>query len=198
MKNLLGLVIFAFVLATLPATAGGFTAEIYGGGNWGNVSIDNGPFKASDDKGYVMGATVAKQIDSIPGLSIGADLSYRSQDIKASICKTPLIITDETWALTGVADYELPVQAWGIKPYVMAGAGYGSREAKIDYTDIGVSNTGLVWQVGAGVRTTVAEGVQLGIGYRYFDAPDLDVAPSGDFHTAGENHSVIATLKIDL
>ena len=198
MKNLLGLVLLALVCSITPASSAGLYVEAFGGYNWNSVNIDNGHVVAKDEEGYAIGAAVGTKVASVPGLSVEAELSYRSNDIGTTICDTPLIVTDETWALMGNASYELPVQAYGVRPYVLAGIGYGSRTAAVDYTNIGVSNTGLAWQVGAGLKTDLADGVTLGIGYRYFDAPDLDVAPTGGFHDAGNNQSLIASMEFAL
>lgn len=192
MRYLLGLVLFA-VLVT-GAQAKGFYVGAYGGANWNSFDVDEKWVQSQADVGYVIGGVVGTSIDALPGVRIEADLNYRSNDLDTTICDTPLIVTDETWALLGNIVYDIPVEVGGIRPYALAGIGYGSRTVGIDYTPVSVNNTGLVWQVGAGLNTEVAQGVTFGVGYRYFDAPDFDVAPTGGFHDAGTNHSVIASL----
>jgi opacity protein-like surface antigen len=193
MRYLLGLVLFAILASASQAK--GFYIGTYGGANWNSFSVDEGWIKSEADVGYVIGGVVGTKIDGIPGLRVEADLNYRSNDLDTTICDEPLIVTDETWALLGNIVYDIPVQVGGIQPYALAGLGYGSRTVSIDYTGLEIANTGLVWQVGAGLHTQVAEGVVAGVGYRYFDAPDFDVAPTGGFHDAGANHSVIAEVK---
>lgn len=197
MRTLLGLILFTLMLVA-PASAGGYTFGVYGGANWNSFDVDEGWVKAESDVGYVIGAEVGKSIDAIPGLAVKLDLNYRSNDIDTTICDTPLIVTDETWAIMTNVEYQFAAKLAGFRPYVMAGAGYGSRTVSVDYTDLSVNNTGLVWQVGAGARAEVADGVQLGFGYRYFDAPDFDIAPTGGFHDAGTNHSAIVEVAFAL
>ena len=192
MRYLLGLVLFA-ILAT-GAQAKGFYVGAYGGANWASFDVDEPHIQSQADVGYVIGGVVGTSIDALPGVRIEADLNYRSNDLDTTICDTPLIVTDETWALLGNIVYDIPVEVGGLRPYALAGIGYGSRTVGIDYTPVSVNNTGLVWQVGAGVNAEVADGVTFGVGYRYFDAPDFDVAPTGGYHDAGNNHSVIASL----
>lgn len=195
MKHILGLIALAIVLSIAPASAKGWYVGTYGGANWNSFDVDEGWVVAKSDTGYVIGAVVGAPIESLPGLRIEADLNYRSNDIDTLLCGDPLIVSDETWALMGNAVYDVPVAIGGLHPYVMAGAGYGSRAVSVDYTGYEIGNTGFVWQAGAGVNTEVANGVVLGVGYRYFDAPDFDVAPIGGFHDPGANHSLIAEIK---
>lgn len=197
LRHLLGLIVLAFILAA-PAQAGGTYVQAYGGANWDDVSIDTGHVVSKAEVGFVIGGTVGTKIDGVPGLRIEGDVSYRSNDLDTKICGTPLIVTDETWALMGNAVYDLPWSAGGIHPYVLAGAGYGHRTVGVDYTSLNIKNGGIVWQVGAGVNTEIAPGTRLGVGYRLFDAPDIDVAPTGGYHNAGINQAVVASLTFDM
>lgn len=195
MKNLLGLVVLAIMLSVNQVSAGNWYTGAYGGANWSSFDIDKSWVQSKSDTGYVIGAVVGKKVNSIPGVRFEADLNYRSNDLDTTLCGDPLIVTDETWALLGNAVYDLPVKMLGFTPYALAGVGYGSRTVSVDYTDYSINNSGLVWQVGGGFNTEIADGVAFGVGYRYFDAPDFDIAPMGGFHDPGANHSVIAEIK---
>lgn len=195
MRYFIGLCVLAMLLSG-NANAKGFYVGGYGGANWGSFSVDNDFVTAESDVGYVIGGVVGTSIDSLPGVRVELDLNYRSNDIDTLICDDiPLIVTDETGALVANVAYDIPVKVGGLHPYVMAGLGFGKRTVSIDYTGYEVENTGLVWQAGAGFNTEVADGVQLGVGYRYFDAPDFDIAPTGGYHDAGSNHSLIASVN---
>jgi opacity protein-like surface antigen len=194
-KYILALLASAVIMA--PSYAKGLYVSTYGGANWDSVNIDKGWFTAKAEDGYVMGVSIGTHVDSIPGLRVEGELNYRSSDVRTFICDNPLIVTDQTWAIMANAVYDVPVVIVGLHPYALVGVGYGSRTAGVDYSDNQVSNQGVAWQVGAGVNTQVAEGVTVGIGYRYFDAPDLDHAPGG-FHEIGGNQSVLMSVTFAL
>lgn len=186
MKNFLGLVALALVLALSPsATAKGFYVTTLGGGNWSGVDIED----VSTETGYVIGAAVGSTIDSVPGLRLESELAYRSN--KLVFCELP--ITDSTWSAMANAVYDFPVKVGGLHPYALAGLGYAQRTAALDnIPGYELSNGGFAWQVGAGVNTSVADNVVLGVGYRYMNAPDLGV---GSIHDGGDNHSAIASVS---
>jgi len=101
------------------------------------------------------------------------------------------------------------------RPYVGGGAGWArsNLEATSTFTEAGDLSlfygdstdeeaNGFAFQLGAGLNHNVAPGVDVGIGYRYFNGPNFDpifVGKNGTGLTAGfenENHSVLVNLTI--
>lgn len=194
MRYFIGLCVLAMLLSG-NANAKGFYIGGYGGANWSQIEFDTPQVQVESEVGYVMGAVVGTSIDSLPGVRIEADLNYRSNDLRTFLFGNGYVVTDETWALLGNIVYDIPVKVGGLHPYALAGIGYGSRTVAIDYTPLAINNTGLAWQAAAGVRTEIADGVHVGVEYRYFDAPDFDALTFGGYHDAGSNHSLIASVN---
>jgi len=84
------------------------------------------------------------------------------------------------------------------RPYVLAGVGFAHTEGVIGNLSLAtLESSGFAWQLGAGLNTQVADGVTVGVGYRYFQGPELDLL--GAFEVSdGSNHSVMATVTLSL
>lgn len=178
---------FVAVTAT-SADAKGFYVAGFGGANWEDVSYDNGWISVKDSTGYVIGGALGTTIDAVPGLRAEGELSFRSNGLDILICDDPLSATDRTWALVGNILYDFQTPNWPVHPYVMVGAGYGSRTATLDSYGYELSNQGFVVQAGGGLNTQLAEGVIVGVEYRIFDAPNLQ---AWDVDNDGINQSVL-------
>ncbi|MGQ9365368.1 outer membrane protein [Azospirillum sp. ST 5-10] len=88
--------------------------------------------------------------------------------------------------LNGYVD--LPVEAFGVRPYLTAGIGVArNRTSSIHQSwsddpfvppgtqdDPGGGATAFVWSLGAGASATLAEGIVLDVGYRYVDLGRLE------------------------
>jgi opacity protein-like surface antigen len=121
-------------------------------------------------------------------------------------------------AFNGVAQYQhnafsIMANAWydfqvaGLSPYVGGGIGWADVEVDGVYQSKSVgasfSESGFAWQLGGGLHLPIDEKLTLGIGYRYFSAPDITIpAPysgnplSGSVDT--ETHSVTVGLTVGL
>jgi len=187
------------ILATLglmaalasPALAGGFYVSAYGGANWNDTNEAGSGWTVGSDVGTVIGATYGASVSGVPGLRIEADGSYRTNNTNVTLGSFKTAASDDTWALLGNAVYDLPVDLGPVHPYVLAGAGVGQRTVSLkalSLSGLQLENTGIVWQVGAGLNTTVADGIQVGLGYRYLDAPDVGLGP---FSNDGGNQSLV-------
>jgi OOP family OmpA-OmpF porin len=141
-----------------------------------------------------------------------------------AISSGPIEAHTSVFALMANAWYEFNVGS-RFQPYFGGGVGWGRSHltgvfvepsvsigaAAVDpFSGFNVQNSGFAYQLGAGVTTQVMPGVSLGLGYRYFDAPDtelffsgkidLDAAASASNAIEFENvsHSVALTLTIDI
>jgi len=183
--------VLAVFLSASLAQAKGFYLGAYGGANWSDTNYSSPWVSFESDTGYVIGGVLGTNLDQVPGLAIEADLSFRSNPIDGVICYDPFSISDHTWGLLANAKYTFDTPKWPVHPYLLVGAGYASRTATVDDWGYEVSNDGFAWQLGAGVNTTVAPGIQLGVGYRYFDAPNLSAYGISD---DGNSHAVVGSV----
>lgn len=171
------------------ASAKGFYTSVYGGANWDDVI--SAPF-VDDNAGFVIGGTVGTTIDSVPGLRLEADVSFRQNTV--DIFGGFISADHDTFGLLANVAYDLPVNLGPVHPYVLAGVGYGHTEATFeDVSLLKLEASGVAWQLGAGLNTQVADGVVAGIGYRYFNSPELEVL--GLEVSDGSNHSLVAQVS---
>lgn len=177
----------AMVSFSALAAAKGFYITPYGGANFNDV----GPYLSSDT-GYVIGGAVGTSVDSVPGLRIEADLSFRHNNV--DLFDGCLSADHDTVALLANAAYDLPVKMGPVHPYILAGIGYGHTEATVENISLlKLEASGVAWQLGAGMNTEIADGVKAGIGYRYFNGPELNAF--GYNLSDGSNHSVVAEVS---
>lgn len=176
------------------------------------------------DTGFVIGGAVGAGLDNwANGVRVELEASYRRNDVGGSwdsafFVGSPFSITIQdsgvidanasTFALMANAAYDIDA-GWKIKPYVMAGAGWARTkyEGALATTGGGtvssfeVENSGFAWQLGAGFNYEVAPGVDVGLGYRYFDGPDTSYFAGKNSiartNHDNVNHEVMVNLTID-
>jgi opacity protein-like surface antigen len=86
----------------------------------------------------------------------------------------------QTWALMANAWFDLTNDSQ-FTPYVGGGIGYAISKFDGGAVYDGVDGN-FAWQLGAGINVAVSDDTQLGLGYRYFDAGDVELTlptPSG-------------------
>lgn len=191
MKNVfVGLLAVALVTVT-PAVAKDNYLGILGGAQWSDVIST--PI-AKEKTGVVVGGVYGFQT-SIPNVRVEAEVAFRQNDVELFGGK--LNVSQEMFSVMGNVIYDIPIALGPIHPSVLAGVGVGSHSATLeDISIIEVSNTGFAWQVGADLNTQVAEGVTFGVGYRYFQGPDLNVF--GTELSDGSSHNLMAHLNFAL
>lgn len=131
----------------------------------------------SADSGFVIGAAA--------GVDVGnwlfeAELAHRSADLnEASLFGYGYQIDGELTATSLMANvwYNFPISGnWG----AYAGGGIGIAKAEVEMDLFGYSysddSTEAAWQLGAGVNLKTDAGFAYGIGYRYFNLPDVNEA----------------------
>lgn len=185
------ILLFAASLAACvsTATAGDWYASIYGGVN--RNSVIELPF-VKDETGHVIGGTVGKGIAAIPGLRIEVDLSHRSNDVEIF---SFLTANHETTGLLFNVAYD--IGSGPVVPYVLIGAGYAHTEATFESISLlKLEASDLAFQLGAGAQAPLFPGARIGIGYRYFQGPVVEVF--GTELSDGENHSLIGSLTFDM
>jgi opacity protein-like surface antigen len=179
----------------LAACSDGASAEGFYVGTYGGVAeMDTISYPNVDDHtGFVIGGVLGTTLDQFPGVRVELDVSHRSSDV--DVAYGPGInVTHSTFALMGNAVWDLPLDAGPVHPYVEAGAGYASTEATFENIAVAkVENSGFAWQLGAGINSEIADGVMVGVGYRYLQDPGLAVL--GTTLSDGANHEVLVRLN---
>lgn len=180
-------------ISTQTALANDWYTSVYGGANWDDVISAEG---VSENTGYVIGGTVGKRIPAVSGLRLELDLAFRQNEVDIDWCED-FTVDHNVTTLLGNLVYEPGVVIGPLHPYVLAGIGYGHSEARFeDISVASVESSGIAWQLGAGVNTEIADGVAFGIGYRYLQAPAIEVF--GTEVADGGHHSAVAQLTFAL
>jgi opacity protein-like surface antigen len=204
------------------ANADGFYVSILGGANFmqDNSGAQGGglsgtSYKFDPDTGFVIGGAVGLHLDKwLKGTRIEFEASYRHNDVGGSWTNFsvpffnssgPVSATMSNFAVMANVWYDIDVgQKW--VPYLGGGAGWD--QARFNGVFVGstasfnVERNGFAFQVGGGINYPIQDGVNLGIGYRYFRGPDIknnifvgknNLPASFD----NENHAVVVNLTID-
>lgn len=212
----------ALVAAAPSANAGDLYVSVFGGMNIvadssGLTDSTSGSWGSDADTGFVLGGTVGTSLQRwAQGLSVEMEVSYRRNDLGGSF--------DEAyWGDVGYLDgnlstFSIMSNVWyefdigsKVRPYVGGGVGWArfrgdavaveTDDGSYDGTDFTTTSeeSGFAWQLGIGGRYEVSNGVDVGIGYRYFRGPDFHDFWEGNYGTLeNENHAVQVELKIDI
>jgi len=180
------------------------------------------------DTGFVLGGAVGTHLDNwAKGLKVELEASYRRNDVAGGWAVSQITDGGED-AATGAIDANISTFAmmanvwyehdmgWKVRPYI--GGGLGWANAKLDgagittdgtdtFTSFDEHNSGFAWQLGVGLNYEAMPGVDLGLGYRYFNGPDFDEPFGIDPWFAGKeffgkvdnnSHSVLINLTVDI
>lgn len=184
-------------------------------------------FNEDADTGFVIGGAIGMELTKwMEGLRTELEVSYRRNDregdhrvelfygsISSDEATGPIHGNISNFSILANIWYEVNT-GWKMRPYIGGGAGWvrSRLEATAPVVYDGISapsnwyttqqdQSGIAYQLGAGFNHAVAPGVDVGLGYRYFNGPDFDPIFIGknsvpvDFEN--ENHSVIVTLTIN-
>lgn len=183
---------------------------------FGSTSYD-----ADYDSGFVMGGAVGTKLEeTLPGLRLEVEASWRRNEMGGRFHEFDFfghrdgIIDAEQSTFAVMANLWYDIDLGGkLVPYIGGGAGWARTHADgVFYRTAvtpGVSQTfdvdgsGFAWQLGAGFKYPVDDGVTLGLGYRYFRGPDIDnnvFIGKHDLPVAfeRENHAVTLDLTFEL
>jgi opacity protein-like surface antigen len=170
------------------------------------------------DTGFVLGGAIGAHLDKwAKGLRAEVEASYRRHDVGGlgsfasfytNTSSALIDMNQSTFAIMANVLYDIDV-GMKIKPYVMGGAGWA--RSKVDGAIAGTDTTttfvdhsnGFAWQLGVGFNYEVQPGVDLGLGYRYFNGPDNDLVFRGKNETVSnrvdnQNHSLMVNLTVDI
>lgn len=204
--------------------ADGMYLSFFGGANLledhaqSGASIFNTAAEAFDpDTGFTIGGAIGGGLDNwVNGLRVELEVAYRRNDIGGQWSEDTIIFSSSgpidanmaTFSIMSNVAYDIDA-GWRVKPYLIAGVGWArSNFEGALYTTGGavnqtfdLDNSGFAWQLGAGFNYEVAPGVDVGVGYRYFDGPDHSFFAGKNNVSSGEydntDHSVMLNLTIE-
>jgi opacity protein-like surface antigen len=181
----------ALILASvIPAQASGTYVTGFGGANWDDVASP-----LDSDTGFVVGGALGTSVKAVPGLRAELEVAFRTNDV--DVFGGFIEAEHNTTSVMGNVAYDFNAGIGPFRPYVLAGVGFAHTEGVIENLSLAtLESSGFAWQLGAGLNTQLAEGVTAGVGYRYFQGPELEVL--GFEVSDGSNHSVLATVTLDL
>ena len=203
MKTLL-LAAAALTVSAAPAMAQ--IDGLYVQGNLGVVASGEAEFELADQKSRAMGyqgqfdmdtaafvsAVVGKSIT--PKWAVEGEVFYTKPDLSVSGRNA-----DATnYGVLVNAKYEAyRNEKYGI--YVGAGIGYGSTEYNLavpdyDYAD-NADDTGVIWQLQAGVTYDLSARMAVDFGYRYLNAPEVSAYDALRADVKADMHVVTAGLR---
>lgn len=212
----------AFAFAAPAEAAGAWYVGVFGGGNWGSdhaFAVETAPTVSADtlvwdteaETGFVVGGAVGLHLNQfMDGLRAEVEVAYRENSVDgvfaSSVGTIPgigtLEVDQSSFAVLANLWYDFNVG--GITPYV--GGGIGWAESQVEGNQVTIvtrpfdfSNSGFAWQLGAGINFDISPNVVLGLGYRYFEGPDVTVGSPTPFNDAtsdvdNQNHSAILSL----
>lgn len=184
-------------LQSATAEAGNMYFSVLGGADWSNAdvkvagSFTTVPFTghATASTGFVLGGALGYDLSGAvtPGLRIEAEVAKR-QDYEHGQGHTgayaqhgDLDFQSETWSVMANIWYDVDTGTrWS--PYLGGGAGWaqskvGGHMVGATATTLAITghgeNSGFAWQLGVGLDCAIKPGVTVGLGYRYFHAPDV-------------------------
>jgi len=129
----------------------------------------------STDSGYVVGGAFGA---SFGDFDVEAEVSYRHSDVD-HIAFGPYSydVDGDSEVLAFMANgwYNIPVSP-NFVLYGGGGVGWAQVEATFSYNNFfydEFDDSGFAWQLGVGADLRMANGFSVGLGYRYFNVPDV-------------------------
>lgn len=178
--------VFAF---TAPASAAGFYVSTSFGPNWDSDS----PLPFVNEKTGLAGTlAVGTVVGGVPDLRVEIEASFRTHETTIG----PFTLEHDTTAFMANAIYDANGLAMGrIVPYILVGAGVAHTELTFGgLAPLTVENDGFAWNAGVGLNYQISENVKAGIGYRYLEAPAVELF--GFELDGGSNQAVTANVTI--
>ncbi len=178
-------------------------------------------FSSDSGQGFIVGGAIGTELTNwVKGLRIELEASYRRNDVSGDFFLTGDSGSSTSGILDGnVSTFAIMANAWydidvgsKIRPYVGGGVGWARSRLELAFIDNTSSatataqeNAGFTWQLGLGFNYEVAPDVDVGLGYRYQRAPGFDGIENDLIHNHAvvngidnENHSVLVNLTVGI
>ncbi len=184
-RKLLATTALAVGTVSVPAVAqqdSGFTLRGFGGISLVDGITDSYSYYGYDfeldldlDTGFVVGAAAGF---SFADFTFEGELAYRTAEFgDASVSYDGYSYSYDAdgdlsaFSLLANAWYNIPLTG-SLAGYVGGGAGIAQVEAEFD--GYSYDSSEFAWQLGGGLKYEVSPGFTLGVGYRYFTAPEIE------------------------
>lgn len=168
------------------AVPNGFYATFFAGGSFasGDTTVELAPgvgftVETDLDGGFILGGAIGTTLHQ--NLRGEVEFSYIQADVD-SVGGNP-VPDDVSLTSTG---YNLLANLWydfsndsGFTPYIGGGVGFGKTVVSSDDQPGEITASGLLYQLGAGVKVDVADNIALDVGYRYRVLSDADTESDG-------------------
>jgi opacity protein-like surface antigen len=171
-------------------TAGGFYVSGAFGPNWDSESTL--PF-VNEETGLAGVLAIGTGVPGVDGLRVEIEGSFRSHE---STVFGVFPLEHDTTALMVNGVYDINGLAMGrVVPYVLLGAGVAHTELTLGgIAPLTLENDGFAYQAGAGLNYNVSDAVAVGVGYRYLEAPEIEIF--GFELDGGSNHAVMGHVTV--
>lgn len=222
--------LLALASAVPAQAAGNWYVSVFGGGNWvqdetvsgattPTTSADSLRWTTDADTGFIVGGAVGMSLGHfVPGLRAEAEVAYRQSKLDGQWVTN---VTTPTNVSSGTIDgdhstFSVLANVWydfdiaGVSPYI--GGGVGWAETQVDGRLVGdvngdgpfdFSDSGFAWQLGAGINFEISPNAKLGVGYRYFEGPDVTIGSLNPGNSASadmdnRNHTALVSLTFGM
>jgi opacity protein-like surface antigen len=157
-----------------PTVEAGWYAGVFGGASWPRDMDFEDEFKLELDRGFTAGAVVGSHFFDY--LRAEVEASYARYDIDE--CSTGTVkcaVSDgDVSAFYLLGNLWFDFNLGGFSPYI--GGGIGGARVDVDTSTFpDDSDWGFAFQAGAGVRFDLTDALQVDVGYRFKDVPDLSI-----------------------
>lgn len=173
------------------AQAQGFYVSTSFGPNWD----EGAPFAfVNEDTGLAGMVALGTNVTDVKGLRFELEASFRTHEGTFG----PISFEHDTTALMANAIYDIDGLDRFV-PYVLLGAGAAWTDLTLaNVAPLSLENSGFAYQAGVGVNYRLSDSMSVGVGYRYLDAPAVELNGGTVELDGGGNHSVLASLTVAL
>jgi OOP family OmpA-OmpF porin len=184
-----------------------------------------GAWSTDADTGFLVGAAVGTHLDKwVKGLRVELEASYRRNDVRGDWKEVSEGGDSSGGSIDGnMSTFAIMANAWydidignKVRPYVGGGVGWARVHGDIRFTQLTSSghpttptshtsilrdHDGFAWQLGAGFHYEVAPNVDVGVGYRYFNGPNINGVFENESNGGtidNNSHSVMVDLTVGI
>jgi opacity protein-like surface antigen len=158
-----------------PTVESGWYAGVFGGASWPQNMDFEDLFELDLDRGFTVGGVFGTHLFN-DYLRAEVEGSYSRYDIDECIEDTSkCAVTDgDVSAFYLLGNLWFDFNLGGFSPYL--GGGIGAARVDVDTSTFPDDNDwGFAFQAGAGIRFGLTDALQVDVGYRFKDVPDLSI-----------------------
>lgn len=135
-----------------------------------NISSTSGN---ADQGGFLLGIAGGAEFYSDADFGARLEIGYDYMSV-SNIDNDNLDLSTHTLLLNLYGDIKTGT---ALTPYITAGVGYGWTNVSADmgYISINLNDSGLAWQIGAGISYGITDNFAIDLGYRYLASPQFDM-----------------------